>query len=109
RRVGARRYGPHRRQRRPARPRLIDDAKGRSVAVEVGAELLAAVRVAQLGQRLGLDLADALAGDAELAPDLLERPGLTVLEAEAQPDDLLLALVELAHGVDHRVDQHRAG
>src|SRR5215218_9169588 len=54
----------------------------RSAAVEVVAQLLAAQRVAQLGQRLRLDLADALAGDAELLADLLERAGLAVVEAE---------------------------
>ena len=71
------------------------------LAVEVVAELLAAVRVAELGQRLRLDLADALAGDAELAADLFERAGLAVLEAEPQPHDLLLALVQLAERLEH--------
>ena len=75
--------------------RKATPADRRSVAVEVVAQLLAAVGVAELGQRLGLDLADALAGDAELPPDLLERAGLAVVEPEAQPHDLLLALVQL--------------
>ena len=35
--------------------------------------------VAQLGEGLGLDLADALAGDAELLADLLQRAGLLVV------------------------------
>jgi hypothetical protein len=36
--------------------------------------------VAQLAQGLRLDLADPLAGDVELATDLLERPRPAVLE-----------------------------
>ena len=38
--------------------------------------------MAQLGKGLGLDLADPLAGDAELLADLLQRLGLTVDEPE---------------------------
>ena len=37
--------------------------------------------MAELRQRLRLDLADALAGDAELLADLFERAGLAVGEA----------------------------
>src|SRR5918992_1933368 len=68
---------------------------------EVVAELLAAGGVAQLGEGLGLDLADALAGDPELAADLLEGAGVAVGEAEAELDDLLLPLRE---GVQDRVE-----
>src|SRR5690606_41914811 len=78
-RTGApvRRRGPHcpwpRRRRakiaRCARPRSDSD---QSVDVEEAAELLGARRVAQLAQRLGLDLADPLAGDVELLADLFE-------------------------------------
>src|SRR5207248_3030603 len=49
-------------------------------------------RVAQAAQRLCLDLADALAGDAELLAHLLERHRPAVVEPEAEPDDLVLAL-----------------
>ena len=38
--------------------------------------------MAQLAQRLGLDLADAFARDVELLADLLERAGTAVLDAE---------------------------
>ena len=69
-------------------------------------QALAALRVAQLGERLGLDLADPLAGDAELAADLLERLGLAAVEAEAQPHDLLLALGQLAEHVADGLRQH---
>jgi len=41
-----------------------------------------------LAQRLGFDLADALAGDAELLTDFLERPLVPVLQAEAQDSTL---------------------
>src|SRR5262245_20500310 len=63
----------------------------------VGHELpeLAAPRgMAQLAQRVRLDLADALAGEAELLADLLERPRPAVLEAEPQPEHPLLAALE---------------
>ena len=46
--------------------------------------------MAQLAQRLGLDLADAFARDVELLADLLERAGTAVLDAEAELEDLLL-------------------
>ena len=47
-------------------------------------QLLAAAGVAELAQRLGLDLADALARDVELLAHFLERAGAAVLDAEAQ-------------------------
>jgi len=51
---------------------------------EVVLELAAARGVAQLAQRLGLDLTDALARHVELLAHLLEGPGAPVLEPEAQ-------------------------
>src|SRR3989338_2548164 len=58
--------------------------------LDEAAQLLAPARVAELAERLGLDLTDALAGDVEVLPDLLE--GVLVLgpDAEALPQDLLL-------------------
>ena len=50
--------------------------------IQVSAELLAAARVAQLAQRLRLDLADALAGHTKLAADLFQRTAMPVFEAE---------------------------
>src|SRR4029079_13523963 len=58
------------------------------------AQLAAAARVAELAQRLDLDLADPLAGQAELLADFLERPGMPIVEAEAEAEDPLLATVE---------------
>jgi len=40
--------------------------------------------VLELAQRLGLDLADALAGDAELLADFLERVVRALADAEAE-------------------------
>jgi hypothetical protein len=39
--------------------------------------------MAQLAERLRLDLADALAGHVELAADLIGRPGAALLPAES--------------------------
>src|SRR6187431_3194356 len=47
--------------------------------------------MAQLAQRLGLDLADPLAGDVELLADLFEGPGTPVLQAEPELQDASLA------------------
>src|SRR5579885_90255 len=47
--------------------------------------------MAQLAQRLGFDLADALAGDREVLADFLERVLAAVLKAEAHFDNFFLA------------------
>src|SRR6266545_7962948 len=62
-----------------------------SRAVEVFPQSLRTRRVAQLGQRLRLDLAYSLARDLELPSHLFERVRLAVLEPESQPHDLALA------------------
>src|SRR5262249_34006242 len=54
-------------------------------------QFLRARRMAQLAQRLGLDLANALARDGEILADFFERVLAAVGEAEAQPKHLLLA------------------
>ena len=51
---------------------------------EVVAETLGARGVPQLAQRLRLDLTNALAGDAELAPHLFQRAAAVVLQTEAK-------------------------
>jgi len=51
--------------------------------------------MAQLAERLRLDLADALARDVERGAHFLQRPRTAVAYAEPQPDDPLLALREL--------------
>src|ERR671923_2595191 len=57
--------------------------------------------MAELRERLRLDLADPLAGDAELPAHLLEGPGVAIDQPEPQLDDLLLALRQR---VEHRLE-----
>src|SRR6185436_6003659 len=64
---------------------------GHRDSVDEAGELTRADRVAQLAHRLGLDLAHALARDAEDPADLLEGVGVAVADAVAQLDDLALA------------------
>src|SRR5712692_2320135 len=79
-------------------------------------QALAARRVTELAKGLGLDLADALAGDGEGLADLLEGVLATVADAEAHLEDHLLAGREgLQHllrlflevELDDRVDRRR--
>ena len=79
----------------------------RSGFLEVVAEALRARRMAQLGERLRLDLADALARHAELLAHLLEGAHLTVVETEAEPDDRALAVVELLERFLDRLGEQR--
>src|SRR3546814_19899066 len=53
--------------------------------------LPAAARMLQLPQRLGLDLADAFAGDAELLADFLQRVIGVHADADAHAQDAFLA------------------
>ena len=53
----------------------------------------------QLGQRLGLDLADALPGDAEPLGHLFQGARVLALEAEAQLDDLALPVGQHGEGL----------
>src|SRR5256885_16740227 len=61
------------------------------VALREAGEPLAALGLAELEQAAGLDLADALAGDAVATGHLVERLRVAVLEAETQLDHLALA------------------
>ena len=63
--------------------------------------------MAQLAEGVRLDLADPLARQAELVADLLERPRPAVVEAEAQPDDPLLAALEAVEHPLHLLAEHR--
>src|SRR5436189_6359265 len=82
--------------------------------IEERPHLARAARMLELPERLGLDLADALAGDAELLADLLERVVGVHADAEAHAQHALLArrersqhprrgLAEVA--LDRRVDR----
>src|SRR5262249_36049038 len=55
--------------------------------------------VLELLERVVLDLADALARDAQRASDLLERPRRAAVEAEAELDHLTLARRQRAERV----------
>src|SRR5690606_6431253 len=59
-------------------------------ALDEGAQALGAARVAELAQRLGLDLADTLTGHLEVLTDLLEGVIALRADAEAHAQDLLL-------------------
>src|ERR1700730_18390721 len=59
-------------ERRGFRPRGKPLGAVASVIHQEAAQLLAAARVAELAQRLGLDLTDAFARDVELLADFLE-------------------------------------
>src|SRR5690606_14487960 len=60
-------------------------------ALHEALELLRAARVTELAERLGFDLADALAGHLEVLADLFERVIALFADAEAHAQDLLLA------------------
>ena len=63
-----------------------------SFLFEVLTQRPAARRMAELADRLGFDLAHALARHIEDTADFLERPRVPGPDAEAQADDLSLAL-----------------
>src|SRR3954453_22864151 len=74
--------------------------------LEVVAELLAPERVAELRQRLRLDLADPLAGEAELLADLVESARLAVSETKPKCHDCCLTLGQrLEHAVELALQQ----
>ena len=57
--------------------------------LQIVLQLLAPARVAELAQRLGLDLTDAFARHVELLSDLFEGALAAVLQAEPQGEHLL--------------------
>lgn len=72
--------------------RKFSDASAASLSAGVRLQALGPGRMAQLQQTALLDLADALPRQPELASDLVEGAGPTVVEAEPQADDGLLTL-----------------
>src|SRR5512132_4141638 len=86
---------------RPAHASMAAHGPDGGLRLQVALELSAAGRVAQLAERLGLDLADPLAGDVELLAHFLEGPGAPVLEAEPELEHAPLAAGER---VKHRCD-----
>ena len=59
---------------------------------QVIAQLLGATRMPQLAKRLGFNLPDPLASNAELTTDFLQRTLASIVETETQGDDPALAL-----------------
>src|SRR4051794_18321493 len=104
-----RRVGPRARRgdadtKKPGRrmpPGLLVASNWNGRLLEVVLELPRPRRVAQLAQRLRLDLPDPLSGDVELLADLLERPGTPVLESEAELEH---ASLPTGQRVEHRLD-----
>src|SRR5450631_768941 len=78
-----------------------------ALALEERAQLLRARRMAQLPQRLRLDLADALARHVELLADLFERVVGVHLDAEAHAQDLRFARRERIEHVLGRLAKAR--
>src|SRR5213079_1265867 len=71
------------------RPAVLGSATDR--AVKKTFKLATSYRMLQLADRLGFDLADALARHFEDSAHLLERVGVAVAQAVPQFDDLALA------------------
>src|SRR5690606_24122232 len=78
-----------------------------SLAVQEAPELARPARMLELAQRLGLDLADALAGDRELLADFLERVIGIHTDAEAHAKHALLARRERSEHARRRLAQVR--
>src|SRR5579863_5779321 len=80
-----------RRQDARCLPEPSRSVRPRPSTVQEAAQLAAAARVLELAQGLGLDLADALAGDGELLTDLFQGVVGVHADAEAHAQDALLA------------------
>src|SRR2546427_660601 len=87
---------PPQRSHSPVVDSLIDGTRAPERSVQITLQLLALLRAIQLLQRLGLDLADALARQPHHLADFLERLGLSFVQTESQPQHLLLLRVELS-------------
>ena len=71
------------------------------------ADALCVGECTELLQALVLDLADPLAGDLEMATDLVKRPRLLAVEAVAQLEHLALALGEVVEDASQRLPLQR--
>src|SRR5262249_37916909 len=78
---------------------LMRSSRPSSPSVEVPPQLLALLGAVQLVEGLRLDLANPLAREVHQLADLLEGLRILPVEAEPQPEDPLLLLVELAQGL----------
>jgi hypothetical protein len=64
------------------------------------------LRIAKLRQRFGLDLANSLASDTELASDFLERAGLTVVEPKSHTEEFTFTITEFVKSFFDRFVEH---
>src|SRR5512133_2265307 len=104
--VAGRRHGgawpdasrPDRKRRSPARGGASVSAGGDWRLSHV-AKLLGLGEALELLERLVLDLADALAGDVERPPDLVERARVLAAEAVAKLEDPALSVGEVLEGL----------
>ena len=62
----------------------------------------------QLADGLGLDLADTLTGDTEVAAHLLQRAGAAIVQTKAQADDLFLTGSQALEGLIDLLGHHGA-
>src|SRR5947207_11338910 len=89
--MAAPRRARFRRPKAPAAPLVAERRLSDELRVDERLELLRTARVPQLAQRLGFDLADALAGDLEVLTHFLEGVVALFADAEAHAQDLLFA------------------
>src|SRR5215813_4029381 len=75
--------------------------------LQVVAELLRTRGMAQLAQRLGLDLSNPLPGHAEALADLFQRPLVPVDESKSELEDPAFTWRERVEDVFHLVVEHR--
>src|SRR4051794_12193259 len=78
-----------------------------STVAKEAAQLAATARVLELAQRLGFDLADALACHVELLADLFQRVVGVHADAEAHPQHALLARGQAGQDPGGRLAQVR--
>src|SRR5690242_7233717 len=90
--TSARARSPRSAQRSCFRPPRRIGSSGLTRPSDAVSESLRLGQRLELLERVVLDLPDPLAGDAERAPDLLERRRLLAREPEAELDHLALAL-----------------
>src|SRR5258708_9055081 len=80
--------------------------QNREASDEILAQHLGATGVAELGERLGLDLADPFPGNAELPTDLFQRPRMAVGQAEPHLDNPPLPHAQYVQDLVQLVLQH---
>jgi len=88
---------------------MLFRANGTLLPFEAGAELTAAAGSAELFEGFGFDLADALAGDAEVSADLFEGLLTAVFEAKTHQQHLAFAEGKIVQGIVYLFAQDQMG